>query len=231
VRATAGDGWERNTHVMIMDSEANQGIGFVNGDIAWTARDLYLRVIDGDSAYPGLPGGIWLQTDNQMNYRFRGIFGGGDMNDLSYNGLTKLSLADISLSTDKFIFVLNPLPIGVNGEAPIGFNGLLNFDGNAYMRFGEISSPQSQFFVDDVQGTIAWRDGSVELVSGQNTSSGNPELSVKNHLDIGQTAGANFGGAAGDPLVGRIGFGTEDFGRLAIPEGSWHSEVTLTIPQ
>lgn len=231
VRETAGANWERNTHVMIMDSSTNQGIGFVNGDIIWTARDLHLRVTDGDSAYPGLPGGLWLQTSNRMNYRFRGIFGGGDMSDLSYTALTKLSLTDINLSTDQFIFVLNPLAVGANGDAPIGFNGLLNFDGNAYMRFGEISSPKSQFFIDQVQGSIAWRDGSISLISGQNTSSGNPEISVKNHIDIGQSAGTNFGGANGDPLVGRIGFGSEDFGRLSIPEGTWHSEVRLTIPQ
>lgn len=231
VRKTAGAGWERNTHVMIMDSSTNQGIGFVNGDIIWTARDLYLRVTDGDSAYPGLPGGLWLQSDSRMNYRFRGIFGGGDMSDLSYTALTKLSLADINLSTDQFIFVLNPLAVGANGDAPIGFNGLLNFDGNAFMRFGEISSPQSQFFIDQVQGSIAWREGSVSLVSGQNTTSGNPEVAVKNHIDLGQSAGANFGGAAGNPLIGRVGFGTEDFGRLAFPEGVWHSEIRLAIPQ
>ena len=228
VRASAGDNWQANTHVMTVDSAAGQAVGFVNGDIMWNVRDLYLRVTDGDTAWPDLPGGLWLQTDTHAGYRFRGIFGGGSVNDLSYDALTKVSLVDVNLSTNRFIFVLNPLPVGTGGEAPIGFNGLLDFDGSAYMRFGEVSSPQSTFFVDQVSGRIAWRDGSLALISGQNTSDGLPQMSLTNTLDIGQSA--HFGGPAGDPLVGRIGFGTEDFGRLAIPAGTWHSEVTLKIP-
>ena len=235
VRATAGDGWRTNTHVMAVDTASpvgsgHNGVGFVNGDLLYRARDLFLRVSDGDPAYPNLPAGLWLQTDNMAQYRFRGIFGGGDLADLSYGALTKVSLLDVNLQTSRFIFVLNPLPVdGVTGAAPIGFNGLLDFDGGAYLTVGEVSSPSSQFFVRDVSGTIAWRDGSLAMISGENTASGLPQLIIKNELDIGETA--NFGAATpGTPLVGTLGFGTEDFGRIAIPEGTWGSEIILEIP-
>ncbi len=235
VRATAGDGWRTNTHVMAVDTSSpfgsgQNGVGFVNGDLLYRARDLFLRVTDGDAAYPDLPGGLWLQTDSLAQYRFRGIFGGGDLADLSYDALTKVSLLDVNLQTSRFIFVLNPLPVdGVTGAAPIGFNGMLDFDGGTYLTVGEVSSPDSQFFVKDVSGRIAWRDGSLAMISGENTASGLPQLVIKNDLDIGASAG--FGAATpGDPLVGTLGFGTENFGRVAIPEGTWASEVILEIP-
>lgn len=233
VRALAGEGWRTNTHVLLADTgssigSGHNGVGFVNGDIIYRARDLFLRVTDGDSGYPDMPGGLWLQTDEEAQYRFRGIFGGGDLADLSYDALTKVSLIDVNLQTEKFIFVLNPLPVTAQGEAPIGFNGLLDFDGGAYITVGEVSSPDSQFFVNDVQGRIAWRDGSLSIISGQNTSDGLPQLAIRNELDIGRSA--HFGGPPGEPLVGTVGFGTESFGRLAIPEGTWHSEVIMKIP-
>ncbi len=228
VRATSGNGWRTNTHFMLVDSASQTGVGFINGDIIYQARDLFLRVTDGDNRYPNLPGGLWLQTDNLAQYRFRALFGGGSMSDLSYNALTKVSLIDVNLQTSQFLFALNPLPVnGTTGAAPIGFNGLLDLD-NSYLRVGEISSPQSQFFVKDVSGRIAWRDGSIAMVSGQHTSDGLPQLSISNALDIGQSA--HFGGTPGQPLVGTLGFGSEDFGRLAIPAGNWHSNVTLKIP-
>ena len=151
------------------------------------------------------------------------------MADLSYDALTKISLVDINLSTDRFLFVLNPLTVNTfPGAAPIGFNGLLNFDGDAYMRFGEISSPQSTFYVNQVSGTVAWKDGEVALMSGQNTADSLPQLSIRNDLLLGQSA--HFGDNGGQPLVGTVGFGTEDFGRIAIPEGHWNSEIIMKIP-
>ena len=234
VRATAGDGWRTNTHFLLADTAAplgsgSTGVGFINGDIMYRARDLFLRVTDGDSAYPDLPGGLWLQTDSLAQYRFRGIFGGGDLADLSYAAITKVSLMDVNLQTSRFIFVLNPLPVDAGtGAAPIGFNGLLDFDGGSYITVGEVSSPQSQFFVRDVSGRIGWRDGSISIVSGQNTGDGLPQLAIRNSLDIGQSA--HFGGPAGQPLIGTVGFGTENFGRIAIPAGTWSSEVIMKIP-
>lgn len=237
VRSTAGNGWQTNTHFMLVDTAASggsghTGVGFMNGDILYRARDLYLRVTDGDSGYPDLPGGLWLQTDNLAQYRFRAIFGGGDMADLRYDSTVKISLIDVNLSTDRFLFALNPLPVNTTtGAAPIGFSGLLNFDGNASMTYGEVSSPDSKFYVNDVSGTIAWRNGELSLVSGQNTADGLPQFAIRNDLMLGESA--HFGGDSANlaqPLVGTIGFGTEDFGRVAFPAGTWNSEIIVKIP-
>lgn len=237
VRSTAGNGWQTNTHFMLVDTAASggsghTGVGFMNGDILYRARDLYLRVTDGDSGYPDLPGGLWLQTDNLAQYRFRAIFGGGDMADLSYDSTVKISLMDVNLSTDRFLFALNPLPVDTDtGAAPIGFNGLLNFDGTASMTYGEVSSPDSKFYVNDVSGTIAWRNGELSLVSGQNTTDGLPQFAIRNDLMLGESA--HFGGDSANlaqPLVGTVGFGTEDFGRVAFPAGTWNSEIIVKIP-
>lgn len=232
-RSTSGDGWRNNTHFLMVDTDSGigsgeLGIGIANGDIVYRARDLYLRVTDGDSGYSELPGGLWLHTDTKAEYRFRGIFGGGDMADLSYGALTKVSLVDVNLSTNRFIFVLSPRPVGSGGEAPIGFDGLLDFDGAAYMSFGEISSPESTFYVNQVGGRVGWRDGSLSLVSGVNTGDGLPQISLTNDLLLGESA--NFGDAGGRPLVGTVGFGSEDFARIAFPGGSWSSEVIVKIP-
>lgn len=230
VRAGAGANWSTNTHFMVADTNVagsgdQYGFGMINADLLWKVRDMYLRVTDGDSAYPGLPGGLWLQTDNFAQYRFRGLFGGGDLQDLSNPSV--MGLVDINLQTDKFIFVLNPAA-GSGGSVPVGFNGLLNFDGNAYLSLAEVSSPQSAFEISDVSGTVAWRDGTVSLQSGQNTPDNLPRLSIENDLLLGTSA--TFGGGAGNPLVGNVGFGGEYFGRIAMPAGTWNSNVTVKIP-
>jgi hypothetical protein len=234
VRASAGDGWQTNTHFMAVDTNfqntgAAYGVGLINSDVIWKTRDLFLRVTDGDSALPAMPGGLWLQSDSLAQYRFRGTFGGGDLSDLSADSITKIFLIDVNLQTDQFLFALNPLPVnGVTGAAPIGFNGLLDFDGNAYLSLAEVSSPDSAFRIHDVDGRVAWRDGSIELISGQNTGDGLPSLAIKNDLQFGESA--TFGGAPGRPLVGSVSFGNENFGRIALPAGSWNSEIIVKIP-
>ncbi|MBQ0753140.1 MAG: hypothetical protein KBT87_12970 [Gammaproteobacteria bacterium] len=234
VRATAGDDWQTNTHFMAVDtnfqnSGAQYGVGLINSDVMWKTRDMFFRVTDGDSAYPELPGGFWMQSDSLTQYRFRGTFGGGDLSDLSADAITKIFLMDVNLQTNRFLFTLNPLPVnGATGAAPIGFNGLLDFDGNAYVSLAEVSSPDSAFRIHDVGGRLAWSDGSIELISGQNTGDGLPSLAIKNDLKFGESA--TFGGAPGAALVGSISFGNENFGRIALPAGTWNSEIIVKIP-
>ena len=67
-------------------------------------------------------------------------------------------------------------------------------------------------------GTLAWANGTVSLISGQNTIDGKPELTIANDLLFGSSAG--FGGVAGDPLVGSVGFGGEAFAILLPETGS-----------
>jgi len=241
VRATAGSGWKTNTHFALADTgvtvgpgcsamnPCHQGIGVLNADLLWSVRDFYIQVrADGAGTNtPSMPGGLWLETNSAAQYRFRGMFGGGNFKNLAPGNTSVLALLDVNLSTDRFLFVLSPGDI-VGGDAPLRFDGILDFDGSAYFSLAEISSPQSEFRLYDVEGRIGWSEGKILLQSGNNTVDGLPRLTIENELRLGQSAA--FGGPPGDPLVARVGFGQEEFGRIAMPAGVWHNEVTLKIP-
>lgn len=228
VRANAGAGWETNTHFLVGDTNVGGtgqqfAVGLVNADLHWQVRDLYLRVTAGDSRWPELPGGFWMQTDNQAQYRFRGILGGANLADMTE--VTSLGLLDVNLLTDQFIFSLSPgTPDAGTGTAPIAFNGLLDLAG-ASASFAEVSSPQSEFRIENVTGRIAWKNGEV----GLRNVGGEAELYIANELLFGRSA--SFGGTAGEPLVGEVNFGAENFGRIALPEGRWRSDISIRIPQ
>ncbi|PKM21811.1 MAG: hypothetical protein CVV10_07490 [Gammaproteobacteria bacterium HGW-Gammaproteobacteria-14] len=226
VRASAGSDWETNTHFLVADtnvagSGGQFGVGIINADLLWLARDFYLRVTEGDTAYPDLPGGLWLQTDNRALYRFRGIIGGANLLDMS--DITPLGLMDVNLDTSRFIFVFSP-GIAQPGSAPARFDGLLDFD-NASFSFAEVSSPSSAFQITDVSGRIAWQEGSI----GLRNEDGEAQLAITNKLLFGRSAtlGAPTGG---EPLLGRVGFGAENFGRMVLPAGEWKSNIVMRIP-
>lgn len=237
-RASAGAGWATNTHFMVANTRVGgvagqqYGVGLVNADLLWSVRDLYFRLVNSDSGYPLMPGGLWLQTDTSAVYQFRGLLGGGNLLDLS--APTQVALLDLRLSTNRFIFALSP-KAAVAGDAPIGFSGLLDLDGGAYLSLGEVSSPASTFRLYDLSGRIGWANGTVNLVSGQNSADGLPQLAISNDLLFGASANFLDPGAAvpvggGAPLLGKVGFGSENFGRFVLPAGTWHSDVSLKIP-
>ena len=228
VRASAGDGWETNTHFLVGDTNvagtgAQFAAGIVNADLLWQVRDMYLRINDGDSAYPELPAGFWMQTDNQATYRFRGILGGANLEDMSE--VTSLGLVDINLNTDRFIFVLSPGEEDEDtGSAPVGFDGLLDLDA-ASLSVAEVSSPQSAFQISNISGRIGWQDGRI----GLRNQDGQAQLSISNRLLFGESA--TFGGATGGaPVIGDVSFGAENFGRMVLPAGQWRSDITMKIP-
>ncbi|MFZ5723595.1 MAG: hypothetical protein ACOY33_08020 [Pseudomonadota bacterium] len=234
----AGTRWSTNTHFMLADTAVGgvattqYGVGLVNADLLWKARNMYLRIIAGDSAYPNLPGGLWLQTDTGAQYRFRGLLGGGNLMALSPP--SQIALMDVNLSTNRFIFVLAPgTPVG--SDVPIAFAGLLDFDGTSYFRLAEPSQPASYFSLSNVSGRVGWANGKVNLVSGPNNPPTNlPKLVISNDLLFGSSA--TFGNATApalanaQPLIGNVGFGAENFGRIVFPAGQWNSEIAIKIP-
>lgn len=237
-RASAGAGWATNTHFMVANTRVGgvagqqYGVGIVNADLLWSVRDFYFRLVNSDSGYPLLPGGLWLQTDTSAVYQFRGLLGGGNLQDLS--APTKVALLDLRLATNRFIFALSPVA-PVAGDAPIGFAGLLDLDGSSYLSLGEVASPSSTFRLYDLAGRIGWANGTVNLVSGQNSADGLPRLAISNDLLFGASANFLDPGAAtpvggGAAVLGKVGFGSENFGRFVLPAGAWHSDVSLKIP-
>lgn len=243
VRATAGDNWRTNTHFALVDTgvtvgtgctagnPCHMGIGILNSDLVWNVRDFFLQVrADGSgTSTPAMPGGLWLGTDSAARYEFRGMLGGGNFKNLGLTDISVLALGRVNLSTDRFLFVLSPGTIS-GGDAPLRFDGILDLDGSAELSMAEISSPQSSFRLYNVQGRIGWGDGEILVQSGNNTVDGLPRLTISNDLLLGNTG--HFGGLVptDKQIVANVGFGAEDFGRIAIPSGHWYNEVTLKIP-
>jgi len=89
--------------------------------------------------------------------------------------------------------------------------------------------PQAAFRLYDVEGSLGWRDGHVVLKSADQHDDGRPSLTIKNQLLLGQDV--NFGGGPGNPLVGNLGFGDNNYGRIAMPGGTWHSEIMVRVAQ
>lgn len=245
-RASAGNGWATNTHFMLADTAVGGdpakkiGIGLINADLNWQVRDLFFRIVASngtggstDATYPQIPGGMWMHTDTKAIYNFRGLFGGGNLLDLSPSGVSGIALMNIRLNTTRFLFALHPEanPVDAN-NAHVGFTGLLDLVGDSVVGAGdgtelsltEVSSPTTSYKFHDISGRIGWKNGTVGLV----TTAGKPSLVIKNELLLGSSA--NFGTGGGAPLVARVAYGNENFGRIALPAGSWSSEVSIKIP-
>ena len=218
-----------------LDARQAFGIGILNADLLWrvddfeitlvgdtapptgnTASSDYYRIVS-DFAGPQAPG-LRLSTSNLAKYQFRGLFGGGNLNNLS--DPVRISLLDVNLETDEFVFILGP-PRNP-GEQYVAFDALLNFNSNAYVSLAEPSSPTASVSLRNVQGQIAWVDGRVELESSATTSDGRPRLTIANDLLIGSTA---FGGGA---LRGDVNFGADRLGSLVIPSAQIRSTLSLT---
>lgn len=248
--------WATNTHFMIADTDINKvalglnptqaqldsreafGIGILNADLFWRVDDFVISLVGNtpaptadtnssdfyrsDSNFPGL----WLQTDNLARYQFRGLFGGGNLNDLSEPA--RIALIDVNIVTDEFIFVLGP-PREPGAEY-VAFDALLNFTGGdpldifdgSYLTLAEPSQASAFFGLTNVDGRIAWQDGRVQLSGNQTTASGRPELTIANQLLIGSSA---FGG---DPLRADINLGMERLGSIVIPSAHISSSISLT---
>jgi hypothetical protein len=249
VRATAAASWYNNSHFMLADGDVggdpNQqyGLGLMNADLLWQAKDLYLRVTDNSTNVEtlngaALPGGLWLETSNMARYSFRGVLGGANLNDMT-GDLTQVGLLYLDLNTDRFLFDLSPtdvgnarLPSGYDDPAPVYFDAYLHLVNSGY-RYGEVSTPDAQFNLSNVQGSVAWQNGYIGLpnhYANQPTSTyGQPVLALGNDLLIGEAASLN--GVAGSPLIGKMGYGTENIATVAIPDGQWHSDISMRVPQ
>lgn len=245
----AASNWATNTHFLLADTASDTAIGLMNADILWQAKNFYVMVGAEDPTHPELGTGgtsdsaIILGNNGPSTYRVRGLFGAGKPSNLNQD-VAKAALWDLKLSTNQFRFALYPTVS--DGSEALGFDGFLNLDGNAYLSLAEVSEPASAFRLYDVGGSIAWKNGSVTLHSeAQNTgTNGNGDglasLTLKNELYIGESAvfatpdvNGDYaaGVVVGDPLVGKIGFGDQYYGQIAMPAGQWKSEVIAKIPQ
>jgi hypothetical protein len=131
----------------------------------------------------------------------------------------RMALMDVNLDTDQFIFVLSPAP-NANDEY-VGFDGLLDFSGDAYFSIAEPSNPEAELQLANISGRFRWENGRVELrSSADNPGENRPSLTIANDLVIGTSAG-------GDPFRTTWQFDETEIGELVIPSGKIYNNLTL----
>ncbi|MBA3979112.1 MAG: hypothetical protein C0462_00760 [Alcanivorax sp.] len=236
-REQASQNWYNNSHLLLANtSEGSRvAVGLLNYDMLWQTRDLHLRIGDNDPVFNDMRSGVMLTSDTHAQYFIRGMLGGGHLEDLGPGRTSNVALMQFNLDTNRYRFVLYPESVvteisGNNVDlASIGFEGFFELSGDAFLTLAEASMPQAAFRLYDVEGSLGWRDGHVVLKSADQHDDGRPSLTVKNQLLLGQDV--NFGGGPGNPLVGNLGFGDNHYGRIAMPGGTWHSEIMVRVAQ
>lgn len=240
IRATAGNNWATNSHLMFANTASGVGVGILNNDVLWQTRDMFIRIGDTDTNFPDMPKGLMLSSDTFARYYLRGLFGAGELDNLGSN-TANVALWQFNLAANKYRFVLYPstksymVPDGAGGTvseslSTIGFAGFFNLDGSSYLSLAELSMPQASFNLYNVEGSLGWKDGNVVMKSGDQNVDGAPTITIENQLLIGESV--DFGNAAnaGTPLIGNVGFGDQNYGRIAMPGGVWHSEIEAKVP-
>lgn len=224
--------WATNTHFMIADTNTavdvtgdgaagdQFGIGIVNADLLWKADDLSIDITS--TGGPDPRGVLRLETSTLGQYRFRGLFGGGNLLPGGpTNGLerpVRVALVDVNLLTSFFRFDLLSAPIG---QEFMGFASVFDFAPGAYLSIAEPSQPSSDFRVQDISGRLAWENGEIKLTSASDNPSDNkPRLTILNDIAFGATAG-------GTAFRANIAFSGATLGSSVIPAGRWAQEFTL----
>ncbi|MBZ2188687.1 hypothetical protein K8B33_06245 [Alcanivorax sp. JB21] len=236
-RENASQHWYNNSHLLLANTDENSrvAVGLLNYDMLWQTRDLHLRIGDEDPVFSDMRSGIMLTSDTRAQYFIRGMLGGGHLEDLGPGKTSNVALMQFNLDTNRYRFVLYPESVAteIGGNivdlASVGFEGFFELNGDAFLTLAEASMPQAAFRLFNVEGSLGWRDGHVVVKSADQHDDGRPSLTIRNQLLLGEDV--NFGGGPGNPLVGDLGFGDNHYGRIAMPGGTWHSEIMVRVAQ
>lgn len=232
-RVAAASDWATNSHLLFADTSSNIGVGILHNDVLWQTRDMFIRIGEQDPVFSDMQTGIMLSSDTLARYYLRGLFGAGNLNELS-SGTANVALWQFNLAASRYRFVMFPsaqtvvTPTGNQTLSTIGFEGFFDIDPSSYLTLAEVSAPGSSFNLYNVSGSLGWKEGNVVMKSGDQNSDGSASISIENQLLIGESV--NFGNGAGDPLIGNLGFGNQNYGRIAFPGGIWHSEIVAKVP-
>ncbi len=224
-----GPNWEYGTHFMIGDTDLGLAIGFTDSAFLVAANDMYFSLTSGVS------GGLNLNSD-QVRLQMKGQFGGGDIPDL--NQRIKAFDLDINLEMDQFDFTLRPAP---PGESYLGYDATVRFtnsnianfsqntagdvsDDGTYISLAEPSKPDVDFRFADIRGSMGFRNGRLDIRGDVETGPDlPPQLVISNDIVIGtEVAGGSVF------QINRVEFGNNNLGTIVIPQGQWHSALTLS---
>lgn len=234
--------WENGTHFMIGDTDMNVGIGLVGSDVLFATQDMGINLSLSD-------GGLRFHSEQGTRLQLRGMFGGGEIPDMSTP--VNISYFDMNLEFDEFAF--NVLP-HLNGEY-LNFGGFFSFanlnndfsndtggahghDDGSYISLAEpgFDRLDVDFRLDNIRGDIGipanvvGSGGKIDLISASSASDNVPKLRIESNMNIG-TLATSPSGAPGDPLLFDVEFGGSHLGSMAIPSSKIYSSITLKPQQ
>ncbi|MZR61834.1 hypothetical protein [Alcanivorax sp. DP30] len=230
--ATDQERWQNGSHFMIGDTDNNLAIGLVGADLLFAANNMQVGL-----------GNSGLSLDSpQARFQIRGMLGGGDIPNMAVP--QSMAYVDINLESDRFVFGLEPAPLG---QSYLGYSAFLsltdlnvnNFsnqqggahgsDDGSYISLAEPSLDRLavDFRLADLSGDIEIDNGMLDLRTSSETDHGRPELRISHTLKLGGAA-VQPAGAAGDVFkVGRVEFGNRELGSIVVPAGQMNAALIL----
>jgi hypothetical protein len=139
------------------------------------------------------------------------------LNDLS----EPVKFADISLVLEAETLDLRLIPPPSASETYLGFEYDMRLTDTSKITIAEPSRPDVRFTIGGISGDVGARNGRIQLVSGQDTSDGQPRLKFEQDLVFGLTAGTQ------PLLIQEFAIGPRFIGEMAIPGGRWRGELAL----
>lgn len=187
-----GQNWDHGTHLMIADTEANMGIGFISSSFVVAGNDtrIWVKPQIGSDFYSG---GLDILSP-QARFNYRATFGGGLLPghaaygsstqaqtvngsniDLNLEGLVNLRFSPsdpASVLGRNFLAYSGALRLGSNeGNGMIGATSDLATCGSdgisdcgSYISLAEPSQPDAAIKLANITGDIVFSDGRVDVV-------------------------------------------------------------------
>lgn len=233
--------WENGTHLMIGDTDADLAIGLVGADLLFAAKELDIGLSLSDA-------GLSFHTTQGARIQLRGMFGGGDIPNMS--SPVSAMYVDMNLEMDEFKFSILP---DLSGDK-LNFGGFFSFanldnefdkgiddnhghDDGTYISFAEPNF--DKLGVDfrlagitgdiEIPASVVGGGGAIDLLPASTEANLKPKLQIVNNFKVGTLARSpTTPGTPGDPfMINRIEFGGQKLGSMIIPAAQIYTSITL----
>lgn len=211
-----GFNWDHGTHLMLADTTANMGIGFMSGSFALLANDtrIWVKSRVGDDYYTA---GLDLFSP-QARFAYTATFGGGLLPghadygvgakpqtvrglllDLNLEGVANVRFSpshpDSEVAGPNFVGARNFL--GYSGAFRLQDTNIADFSGDtsggvgdygSYLSFAEPGRPDVVWRWANISGDLAFTNGMIDVRGSGEDGDGKPKLKISNNVLIGAAA-------------------------------------------
>lgn len=223
-----GFNWDHGTHLMIADTAANMGIGFLSTSFVLLGNDTRVWVRNQTDVNDYYGGGLdFFSPESRFNYR--ATFGGGLLPehpdygnasvpqtvrgtqiDLNLEGLVNLRFSPSHPDADD-----SGSPYYVDARNFLGFSGALrledtniaNFSGStagdstdlgSYLSLAEPNQPDVALRLANITGDFSFTNGRVDIRGTNEDGDGQPKMVISNNVQLGTAAAARLTEAVTD---------------------------------